>query len=60
MKYYKYYKIVRKENPLIGARYVLEYLKRLDVAGNLEKAFNDKKPYNENIIQYNTPIKGAF
>lgn len=21
---------------------------------------NNKKPYRENIIQYNTPIKGAF
>ena len=39
MKYLGYYKIVRSLNPTISAIHVLAYLKRLDRAGNLEKAF---------------------
>ena len=42
MKYYKYYKIARGRNPLIKARFILAFLRHLELAGNLDKAFNNK------------------
>ena len=40
MKYYKYYKVARELNPLIKAIHILAYLRRIELANNLDKAFN--------------------
>ena len=41
--YNRYYKIVRNCNPMISAVHVLAYLRGLDMAGNLEKAFRGRR-----------------
>lgn len=42
MKYYKYYKIVRSRNQFIRASRVIEYIRQLELANNLDEAFNNK------------------